>query len=91
MSRPPKGEVAVGEEFTLEIGAMVHGGHCLAYPNGNTAFSHSLCRGRRDREPRQVDVMMSHRLLEFVFALHRVPRNLRPNHLRIGIEDTNEN
>ena len=38
MSRPPKGEVAVGEEFTLEIGAMVHGGHCLAYPNGNTAF-----------------------------------------------------
>ena len=38
MAKPPKEKVEVGEEFTLEIGAMVHGGHCLAHPRGNTAF-----------------------------------------------------
>ena len=38
MARPPKEKVHVGEELTVRIGAMVHGGHCLAHPKGNTAF-----------------------------------------------------
>ena len=38
MARPPKEKIRVGEELVVRIGAMVHGGHCLAHPKGNTAF-----------------------------------------------------
>jgi len=49
MARPARQKVEVGEEFTLEIGAMVHGGHCLAYPKGNTAFVRHALAGELAR------------------------------------------
>lgn len=49
MARAAKEKVEVGEEFTLEIGAMVHGGHCLAYPKGNTAFVRHALAGELAR------------------------------------------
>ncbi|MDO8731091.1 MAG: TRAM domain-containing protein [Actinomycetota bacterium] len=49
MARPTKEKVEVGEEFTVEIGAMVHGGHCLAYAKGNTAFVRHALTGELAR------------------------------------------
>ncbi|MDP2288758.1 MAG: TRAM domain-containing protein [Actinomycetota bacterium] len=49
MVRPAKEKVEVGEEFILEIGAMVHGGHCLAFPKGNTAFVRHALAGELAR------------------------------------------
>ncbi len=49
MARSAKEKVEVGEEFVLEIGAMVHGGHCLAYPKGNTAFVRHALAGELAR------------------------------------------
>ncbi|MDD2857998.1 MAG: TRAM domain-containing protein [Candidatus Nanopelagicales bacterium] len=38
MGRAPKEPIEVGDEVTVTLGAMVHGGHCLAHPRGHTAF-----------------------------------------------------
>lgn len=49
MARPTKEKVEVGDEFVVDIGAMVHGGHCLAYPKGNTAFVRHALTGESAR------------------------------------------
>ncbi|MDO9485108.1 MAG: TRAM domain-containing protein [Actinomycetota bacterium] len=49
MVKPTKEKVEVGQEFTVEIGAMVHGGHALAYPKGNTAFVRHAIPGESAR------------------------------------------
>lgn len=38
MPRAPREPIEVGEEVAVTLGAMVHGGHCLAHPRGRTAF-----------------------------------------------------
>ncbi len=38
MARAPKEPIEVDDEVRVVLGAMVHGGHCLAYPLGHTAF-----------------------------------------------------
>lgn len=38
MARAPKEPIEVDDEVRVILGAMVHGGHCLAYPLGHTAF-----------------------------------------------------
>ena len=38
MTRAPKERIEVDDEVRVILGAMVHGGHCLAHPLGHTAF-----------------------------------------------------
>ena len=38
MARAPKEPIEVDDEVRVVLGAMVHGGHCLAHPLGHTAF-----------------------------------------------------
>ena len=38
VARAPKEPIEVDDEVRVVLGAMVHGGHCLAHPLGHTAF-----------------------------------------------------
>jgi tRNA/tmRNA/rRNA uracil-C5-methylase (TrmA/RlmC/RlmD family) len=46
-SRAPRGRSLVGERYTVEVGAVAHGGHCVARHRGRVVFVRHTVPGER--------------------------------------------